>query len=110
MAWRSGRRMGCPKRYAVGHGRLTPHDGHCRVARAQEGRPMSSRKIESHPLRYGAGGNYFLPIAVACYVAFWIALAIRPLDHGDWRLESILLLAAAAARVPSYWRFRLSNL
>jgi Predicted membrane protein len=69
-----------------------------------------SRKIESHPGRYGAAGNYFLPIAVACYVAFWIALAIRPLDRGDWLLENILIFAAAAVLVPSYWRFRLSNL
>ena len=71
---------------------------------------MSSRKIHSSPLRYGVTGNHFLTIAVVCYVAFWIALAIRPLDRGDWLLENALILATAAVLVPTYWRFRLSNL
>jgi putative membrane protein len=60
---------------------------------------MSSRKID-----------YFLPIALACYIALWIALAIRPLDRGDWLLENVLIFATAAVLVPTYWRFRLSNL
>ena len=71
---------------------------------------MSSRKIDSPPLRYRVASNYLLPVAVTCYVAFWIALAIRPLDRSDWLLENILIFAAAAVLVPTYWRFRLSNL
>jgi putative membrane protein len=61
---------------------------------------MSSPKID----------YYFLPIALACYVAFWITLAILPLDRGDWLLENFLIFAAAAVLVPTYWRCRLSNL
>ena len=44
--------------------------------------------------------KHFLPIAVVCYVAFWIALAIHPLDRSDWLLENLLaviLLKGATA-------------
>jgi putative membrane protein len=54
--------------------------------------------------------KYFLHIVVACYLAFWIALAIRPLDRGDWLLENVLIFATAAVLISTYWRFRLSNL
>src|SRR5438105_11618148 len=53
--------------------------------------------------------SYFLPIALACYVAFWIVLAIHPLNRGDWFLENILIFLSAAVLVLSYWRFRFSN-
>jgi putative membrane protein len=51
-----------------------------------------------------------MPIALVCYVVFWIALAIRPLDRGDWLLENLLIFAAAAVFISTYWRFRFSNL
>lgn len=54
--------------------------------------------------------HYFLPIALACYVIFWTALAIHPLDRGDWLLENLLIFATAAVFIPTYWRFRFSNL
>jgi putative membrane protein len=53
--------------------------------------------------------QYFLPIALACYVAFWITLAIHPRDRGDWLLENLLIFVTAAVLIPTYWRFRLSN-
>jgi putative membrane protein len=80
------------------------------LAERKKHRPMKARKIDSAPPRDGVVGSYFLLIAVACYVAFWIALAIRPLDCSDWLLENVLIFATAAVLVPTYWRFRLSNL
>src|SRR5204863_4936556 len=38
--------------------------------------------------------KHFLPIAAGCYVAFWIALAIHPLDCSDWLLENLLAYIA----------------
>ena len=60
---------------------------------------MSSRKID----------GYFLPIALAIYLAFWIALAIHPLDRGDWLLENLLIFVTAAVLIPTSRRFRFSN-
>jgi putative membrane protein len=51
----------------------------------------------------------FLPVALGCYVIFWIALAIHPLDRGDWLLENLLVFFTAAVLVPTYRRFRFSN-
>ena len=61
---------------------------------------MSSRTID----------NYFLPIAISIYSALWIALAIRPLDRGDWLLENLLVFVTAAVLIPTSRRFRFSNL
>jgi putative membrane protein len=52
---------------------------------------------------------YFLPVALACYVAFWIALAIHPLDRGDWLLENLLVFTTAAVLGSTYPRFQFSN-
>jgi putative membrane protein len=54
--------------------------------------------------------NPFLQIALGCYVVFWIALAIRPLDRSDWFLENLLVFATASVLIPTYRRFQLSNL
>src|SRR5213079_2805950 len=54
--------------------------------------------------------NRFLQLALGCYVAFWIALAIRPLDRSDWFLENLLVLVTASVLIPTYRRFQLSNL
>ena len=53
--------------------------------------------------------SYFLPIAVACYAAFWIILAIYPLDRGDWLLENLLIFISVAVLATTYRRFRFSN-
>jgi putative membrane protein len=54
--------------------------------------------------------NYFLPVALGCYVVFWIALAIHPLDRGDWLLENLLVFVTAAVLVPTYRKFQFSKL
>ena len=54
--------------------------------------------------------NRFLQLALGCYVVFWIALAIRPLDRSDWLLENLLVLATASVLIPTYRRFQFSNL
>ena len=52
---------------------------------------------------------YFLPIAVAGYVALWIALAIHPLDRSDWFLENLLIFVTAVVLGSTYRRFQFSN-
>jgi putative membrane protein len=61
---------------------------------------MNSRKIDI----------WFLPIAVACYVLFWIALAIRPLDRSDWLLENLLIFIGVGVLGFTYRRFRFSRI
>src|SRR5437762_14388128 len=75
---------------------------HARAAvRAQEWVGERRTQSETHSLiRTHAIAKHFLPIAVVCYVAFWIALAIHPLDRSDWLLENLLaviLLKGATA-------------
>jgi putative membrane protein len=55
-------------------------------------------------------GNRFLQIALACYVLFWIAFAIHPLDRSDWFLENLLVFATASVLIPTYRKFQFSNL
>jgi putative membrane protein len=54
--------------------------------------------------------NRFLQIALGAYVIFWIILAIRPLDRGDWFLENLLIFITAAVLILSYGKFKSSNL
>jgi len=54
--------------------------------------------------------NHFLQIALACYAIFWVALAIHPVDRGDWFLENLLVFATASVLLPTYRNFQLSNL
>jgi putative membrane protein len=54
--------------------------------------------------------NCFLQVAVAVYVIFWIALAIRPRDRGDWFLENLLIFVTAVVLIATYRKFKLSNL
>jgi uncharacterized membrane protein YjdF len=63
-------------------------------------------------LRSGLAGKidiYFLPIALASYVGFWIALAIRPLDRGDWLLENLLVFISVGVLGFTYRKFQFSN-
>src|SRR5947208_16252177 len=60
--------------------------------RLKKGVKSSSARHESVSLRRSKKSeSYFLPIAIACYLAFWIILAIHPLDRGDWLLENLLI-------------------
>ena len=59
-----------------------------------------ARKIDFH----------FLPVALACYVAFWIALAIHPLERKDWLLENLLVFVTAAVLFSTSRKFHFSNL
>ena len=52
---------------------------------------------------------YFLPIALASYVGFWIALAIRPLDQGDWLLENLLIFISVGVLGFTHRKFQFSN-
>ncbi len=51
----------------------------------------------------------FLTAALAIYLVFWGALAIRPLDRGDWFLENLLVFVTAAVLGGTYRRFQFSN-
>ena len=58
----------------------------------------------------GSNRRYFLPVALLCYLIFWLWLAIRPLDRSDWLIENLLIFIAAAVLILTYQRFRFSNL
>ena len=53
---------------------------------------------------------YFLPIALGVYLIFWSALAIQPLNRGDWLLENLLIFVTVIVFTATYHRFRFSNL
>jgi putative membrane protein len=54
--------------------------------------------------------NKFVLFAIILYAAFWTALAIKPLDRGDWLLENLLIFISVAVLALTYRRFRFSNL
>jgi putative membrane protein len=53
--------------------------------------------------------NRVLQIVVALYAAFWTALAIRPLDRGDWFLENLLVFTIVIVLGATYRKFQFSN-
>lgn len=53
--------------------------------------------------------NRPLFVALGGYVLFWIALAIHPVDRGDWFLENLLVFVTAIVLGLTYRRFRFSN-
>jgi putative membrane protein len=55
-------------------------------------------------------GDYFLSIALGCYLLLWIALAIHPVDRRDWFLENLLVFVTVGVLVPTHRRFQFSNL
>jgi len=78
----------------------------------KEGHPrLNSRPVSpvGRDARAYASPARTLPIAVACYVAFWIALAIHPLDRGDWLLENLLIFISVTVLALTYRKFRFSN-
>ena len=57
----------------------------------------------------GKSGTYFLPAAVSIYVAFWIVLAIRPVNRADWLLENLLIFVSVGVLGATYRRFSFTN-
>jgi putative membrane protein len=53
--------------------------------------------------------NRILQIVVALYAAFWIALAIRPVDRSDWFLENLLVFTIVVVLGLTYRRFQFST-
>jgi putative membrane protein len=53
--------------------------------------------------------NRSLRTAVGIYIAFWIVLAIKPLDRGDWFLENLLIFISVGVLALTYRRFQFSN-
>ena len=53
--------------------------------------------------------NRSLLIVLAGYALFWVALAIHPVDRGDWFLENLLVFVTAIALGSTCRRFRFSN-
>lgn len=73
---------------------------------------MNQPAARQSSLRSGLAGKidiYFLPIALASYVGFWIALAIRPLDRNDWLLENLLIFISVGVLGITYRKFQFSN-
>jgi putative membrane protein len=54
--------------------------------------------------------KHFLAIAIGCYVVLWIALAIQPLDRGDWLLENLLIFISVAVLGFTYSKFQFSHI
>lgn len=53
--------------------------------------------------------NRPLQLMLLVYVAFWFAMAYKPVYPYDWWIENILVFATAAAVVGTYRWFRFSN-
>jgi putative membrane protein len=78
------------------------------------GRDARASGSEGTGVGWGEAGakrsaRHFLPIAVACYVGFWIVLAIHPLDRSDWLLENLLIFISVTVLAFTYRKFRFSN-
>lgn len=46
---------------------------------------------------------------LGAYAGFWVAMAVAPLDRGDWLLENLLVFAMAGVLVGTYRRFAFST-
>ena len=51
----------------------------------------------------------YLWLLTGVYTAWWILMAIRPLDRSDWLMENVLVVLAAALLVSTYKSFPLSR-
>ena len=54
-------------------------------------------------------GKRYLLILLVCYLGLWIALAVNPVDRGDWLLENLLVFAIFLVLGLTYRRFRFST-
>jgi putative membrane protein len=52
--------------------------------------------------------NRYLAILLGLYAAWWVAMAIAPLDRSDWVLENVLVVLALALLFGTYKAFPLS--
>jgi putative membrane protein len=57
----------------------------------------------------GGIDNRALLVTLGAYVVFWIALAVHPVDRGDWMLENLLVFVTAIVLGSTYRRFRFAN-
>lgn len=55
-------------------------------------------------------GNRLLMGLVVAYGAFWIAMAIKPVDRFDWFLENLLVVSTVVLLAATYRRFPFSDL
>jgi len=53
--------------------------------------------------------NTYLLVLVAAFSAWWVLMAINPLDRSDWLLENVLVVLAIALLVFTYKSFPLSR-
>ncbi len=51
----------------------------------------------------------YLLILLVCYLGLWIALALNPVDRGDWLLENLVVFATFFVLGLTYGRFRFST-
>ena len=51
----------------------------------------------------------YLWLLTGVYTAWWILMALRPLDRSDWLMENVLVVLAAALLVSTYKSFPLSR-
>ncbi len=54
-------------------------------------------------------GTRYLLILLVCYLGLWIALALNPVDRGDWLLENLVVFATFFVLGLTYGRFRFST-
>ncbi len=57
--------------------------------------------VRRHPLRAGLLG---------WYIVFWVAMAVSPVDRGDWLIENLLALIFIGVLVFTYRSFPLSDI
>jgi putative membrane protein len=53
--------------------------------------------------------NGFLLTLAGVYAAWWVAMAVKPLDRSDWLLENVLVVLAVGLLVFTYKSFPLSR-
>src|SRR5207253_8703386 len=98
VAWWARRPVGREKRHARGVTRGICHEGSREADNTQRDAAMNRSRERFID-------NRFLQLVLGCYMVFWIALAIRPLDRSDWFLENLLVFATASVLIPTYRRF-----
>ena len=57
-----------------------------------------------------SAGNRLVAVLAGFYAVWWLLLALRPVDRGDWFLENLLVFACLTVLILTYPRFQFSNL
>lgn len=60
-------------------------------------------------MKRALGTQIVLVVAFALFAAFWIAMALYPVDRRDWLLENLLVFLTMAVLGGTYRRFRFSD-